>query len=300
MRVAALYTCHNRKEKTLSSINSLYRAIDWYEIQTGEVLDLEIFLTDDGCTDCTVDAVRERFGDGIIHVVQGDGQLFWAGGMRLAWNEAQRRCSEWDYYLLLNDDTVLYESVIEELLLTEEYCIKKYGRNGLVSGLCHDRENHSAISYGGEVFVNKFLGRYAKAVPSESPMLIDMCNANILLVPQATVNQIGIFYEGYNHAYADYDYSLKARQQKIPVLLTAKICGSCTDDHDDRQSERRKVCQMSYKQRKEYYRNPLHSNKDYLTFIKRNIPVKFPFTCLFRTMNVLCPRLYYLCDSIRR
>lgn len=48
--------------------------------------------------------------------------------------------------------------------------------------------------------------------------MVDLTNANILLVPKVVVDKIGIFYEGYKHGRANNDYSLLARRKGIPVL----------------------------------------------------------------------------------
>ena len=51
--VAVLLTCFNRKEKTLASLVRLFEAKEAYNSN----LNLSIFLTDDGSTDGTGDAV---------------------------------------------------------------------------------------------------------------------------------------------------------------------------------------------------------------------------------------------------
>ena len=127
MKIAALYTCYNRKAKTLASLSSLYEALCFYNAKnTDNNIDLEIFLTDDGCTDGTAAAIKAQFASETIYILNGTGNLFWAGGMRLAWEKAITRQSEWDYYLLLNDDTVLLKEAFEELMNTQAYCQKLY------------------------------------------------------------------------------------------------------------------------------------------------------------------------------
>lgn len=106
MKIAVLLTCFNRKIKTLSCLQSLYHALEVYNNKYENKIDLSIYLTDDGCTDGTGNAVRENFIDKNITILQGTGNLFWAGGMCLAWNTALRYNKGWDFYLLLNDDVV--------------------------------------------------------------------------------------------------------------------------------------------------------------------------------------------------
>ena len=84
-RLAALLTCHNRRDQTLRCLASLATA---KEVVSTRV-DVDTFLVDDGCSDGTAAAVRSRFPD--VHVIAGTGCLFWCGGMRLAWTHAARK-----------------------------------------------------------------------------------------------------------------------------------------------------------------------------------------------------------------
>ena len=59
--IAVILTCFNRKKKTVQCLRHLFAAANQYNTgHTGrEEVHLSIFLTDDGCTDGTADAVRE-------------------------------------------------------------------------------------------------------------------------------------------------------------------------------------------------------------------------------------------------
>ena len=124
MNIAVLLTCFNRKEKTCMCLQSMYADLDIYnKANTGPKISIEIFLVDDGCTDGTAEAVRAQCAERSVHIIQGNGSLFWAGGMRLAWNEAYKRHTEWDFYLLLNDDTKLLPGAFQELISTHQYAL---------------------------------------------------------------------------------------------------------------------------------------------------------------------------------
>ena len=85
MRIAAIITCHNRKEKTLVCLKSLFQIIQ----------NIDVFLTDDGSTDGTSEAVKKIYPQ--VNIIQGDGNLFWSRGMYIAWKEAVK--GGYDYYL---------------------------------------------------------------------------------------------------------------------------------------------------------------------------------------------------------
>ena len=60
--VAVLLTVFNRKEVTLRGLDTLYAAMKPVE---GEY-SFDVFMTDDGCTDGTPEAVKERFPENRI------------------------------------------------------------------------------------------------------------------------------------------------------------------------------------------------------------------------------------------
>src|SRR5690606_1901340 len=109
--IAVLLTCHNRKEKTLQCLQTLFKA------DVPETLKIDYFLVDDGCTDGTSNAVNKIYPE--INIVLGSGNLFWAGGMRLAFTEA-RKNRDYDGYLLLNDDVELTRDFLSKILETRE------------------------------------------------------------------------------------------------------------------------------------------------------------------------------------
>lgn len=294
--IAVILTCFNRKEKTLSCLRGLYSAQDAYNHSH---LLLSVFLTDDGCTDGTAQAVRASFPSKEITIIQGDGSLYWAGGMRLAWNEALRQNNQWDFFLLLNDDTIPMDNLFVELFNAHYYCQNTFDKVGIYSGVTCDKENPNLITYGGTVWTNRFLGTDRRVMPQDTPQEVDKTNANILLVPQDVVSAIGIFYEGYRHGAADYDYAIQAKKQGFKALITTKACGICERDHMDRKSLRKKILAMSAQERQAFFSHPLHSSKDILLFKKRNTPVRYPLVWLGRFLNEKCPHIYYMMDYLR-
>ena len=301
MKIAVLLTCHNRRAKTEKCLQSLKTALCFYKGGVEDGLCIEIFLTDDGCTDGTDESAREVFPNPEqLHIIHGNGNLFWAGGMRLCWLEALKRHNEWDYYLLLNDDVLLLENVFAELFNAEQFALKKCGKEGLVSGITCAKDDPTKLTYGGEVWVNRFFAKTRRLKPNGEPQLCDLTNANILLVPSHIVSHIGIFYGGYQHGQADYDYSSLTRKAGYPVVLTAKFCGYCDRDHLETKEIEDRVKAMSLSERKAYFKNPIHSNRDYLRFYYRTSPIRVPIVWLGRSLNVYFPRFYYYVSSIRR
>lgn len=294
--IAVLLTCFNRKEKTLSCLRALYTVQEQYvssQHNQEKQIFLDVYLTDDGCTDGTADAIRIEFMNHPIHILQGNGNLFWAGGMRKAWNEALKMRCDWDYFLLLNDDTDILPNLFDELLSTRDYSIKRFGKEGIISGTTSAKNDHNLITYGGDIWVNRLTARTRRIIPKGTPEIVDVTNANILLVHMSVVRKIGIFYKGFRHGNADYDYSNHARKAGFPVLLTGNVCGRCDNDHDSYEDYSKKIIRMSLQQRRIFFHSPLKSSADYLCFIRRNAPIRYPMVLIGRFLNIYFPKLYY-------
>lgn len=253
MKIAVLLTCFNRKQKTLSCLQSLQR-------QSLQDMQFEVYLTDDKSLDGTYDAVKKEFPE--VNIFSGTGSLFWAGGMRYTWNKALN--SDAGYYLLINDDTVLATNAIKQLL----DCVKSFKEPVICVGSTSDVKS-GEISYGGRK-LKSATGPKSYIVFSENEVLeCDLGNANIMLVPHRIVQEIGILSEDYTHGIADYDYTLKAKRAGFKVIVAPGILGNCTDDHGNNW----KSSDMRLSKRIEYLYSPKGlAYKEYLIFIRRFFP----------------------------
>lgn len=281
MEIAVLLTCFNRKDKTLHALDNLMLAYN----TISDIISLNIYLTDDGSTDGTGEAVKEKFPDAVI--LHGNGNLYWAGGMRNSWKEAIK--GNYDAYLLLNDDTNVFTNVFQELISTHEYCEKHYGRNGIYLGSTYDATTKK-ISYGGAKLTNKFRFKYHFLTPNGHFQNCELGNANIMMVPKKVVDEIGILSEGYIHGVADYDYTLKAIKKNIPVLITPNYSGTCTDDHTDIYIT---FQNKSFSERLALLKNPLALDfRSNFNLMLRHFPLRAPFVLFSAGLKLLLPSLY--------
>lgn len=282
-RIAVLLTCFNRKEKTLQSLEHLFSSAD----STERPLDIEVFLTDDGSRDGTSQAVNESYP--AVHVLQGTGSLYWAGGMRNSWNAAIN-AGGFDAYLLLNDDTNVYNILFKEFLETHRYSLNNYDEAGVYVGSTRDMKTKEH-SYGGSIFTNRFMARYKKVVPNgRTPQPCELGNANIMLVHRQVVERIGILSDAFTHGLADFDYTLMARKNGIPVLVCPNYLGECERDGKNPYLT---YHTLSVKKRIEFLYNPVGLDfRSNLQYMKRNFPYRLPFVFLAAWLKVLFPRMY--------
>lgn len=210
--IAALLTVHNRKDKTIQCLHNLF-------VQQGlnEDYSVAVFLTDDGCTDGTAEAVAELYPQ--VNVVKGDGSLFWNRGMYTAWNEAAKQT--FDYFLWLNDDTNLYGDTILKLLINSD---KKHNASIILGSTCALGDK-KRITYGG-------LDKNRQTVYSDSEFLpCFFMHGNIVLIPKLVFDKVGFNDPHYRHSLGDHDYGLMAQKKGFTVLVSPGVYGEC-DAHE--------------------------------------------------------------------
>tara|TARA_R110002167_G_scaffold127834_5_gene309648 strand:- start:1108 stop:1953 length:846 start_codon:yes stop_codon:yes gene_type:complete len=209
--IAILITCHNRREQTIKSLTSLfscYLPINYL---------LEIFLVDDGSTDGTSEQVNKEFPN--VKVIKGSGNLFWNQGMRLAWNTAIQK-GDYDFYIWLNDDTMLNENAIDHLLVCYSEVLTNTGKSAIITGACMESKEEQVFSYGGKTDEKN-------VEPNGSIQQCKYINGNIVLIPQEIFNEIGVLSSDYTHGMGDYDYGLQAHHKGFPCYTTKIYVATC-------------------------------------------------------------------------
>lgn len=202
-KIAVIMTVHNRCAQTIACLQKL----------SEEKQQCDIYLTDDGCTDGTAAAVRNSFPQ--VTIVEGDGKLFWNRGMRKAWEVAARR--DYDFYLWLNDDTIIRKGFIDVLLK----CSRSEEDKSIICGAVVSSKDNLKISYGG--FTSKI-----KLLPiSDNKQSCIFASGNILLIPSYVYNKVGNLDYYYHHALGDFDYEGRARKKGIKIIQAPGYLGYC-------------------------------------------------------------------------
>lgn len=216
-KVAVLLTCHNRKDKTLACLQALFQC------ELPESYFLDVFLVDDGSTDGTEQAVQEIYPQ--VNIIKGDGSLFWNGGMRLAFTTALDKA--FDYYLWLNDDTLIYPLTIKGLIETSKALSKKREKAAIVVGSTQD-EVTGQLTYGGVTRPNKWKKTSFKLLPIQNePVECETMNGNCVLIPDEIAQTVGGMEPKFAHAMGDLDYGLRARKHGFSVWVMPSYAGTC-------------------------------------------------------------------------
>lgn len=207
--IAILLTVHNRKEKTLRCINEIFSQ------QLSNDVNLNIFMTDDGCSDGTSEAIQGKYPN--IKIIKGDGSLFWNRGMFVAWQEASKHTP--DFYLWLNDDTNLKENAIQTIIKASH----EENDSSIIVGTTQATKYDQTITYGG-----RMLNSPKRVVPPMGGNIpCDFFNGNVVLIPKAVFNKVGFNDYFYRHSFGDFDYGNKAKKLGIKSFIAPGIVGFC-------------------------------------------------------------------------
>jgi len=217
-RLAVLMTCHNRRDATVRCLESLTVQRDLPGV------DVATFVVDDGSNDGTADAVASRFPD--VHVMHGDGSLYWAGGMRRAMAAATE--IGFDYYLWLNDDCVLEPTAVSRMLACFRALATDGGRDPIVVGSLRDPVT-GACSYGGAVRAPGWHPlRFERIAPADTPLRCDVFNGNLVLISRQVAENVGNLERRLRHRTADYEYALRAKRKGFTAWTAPGYLGECS------------------------------------------------------------------------
>ncbi len=272
MIIAVLLATYNRQQKTLACLKSLSCQL----LPHGVIV--ETYLTDSGSTDGTSEAVKQLYTK--AKIFNRDNNLFWAGGMRNSWKHAIE--DEPDFYLLLNDDTILAPNAIATLIDHKDY------KSAVTIGSTQDPSTHLR-SYGGRKLTSKYSWKDDLVVFSQTEYLpCDVANANIMLVPKMVVEKIGMLTDVFTHGLADYDYSLRANKAGFKVIVAPGFLGTCENDHG--KNWRTKI---GLKKRIQYLKSPKGlAYREYMFFIRSHFPLSYPAAFVKIWMKTLFPSIW--------
>lgn len=204
--IAVIMTVHNRKDKTLMCLKYLF--VNKIQAKVSCV------LTDDGSTDGTSEAVLDKFQN--VTVLKGDGNLFWNRGMLNSWKEAVK--TDPDYYLWLNDDTILTDNALSTL----SNISAQTNDDAIVVGSTCDARG--ILSYGGRTKTRKHTIVNPK---KEETCDCETFNGNIVFIPRSVVKEIGIIDPFFHHSFGDIEYGLRASSKGIKCLVAPGFLGIC-------------------------------------------------------------------------
>lgn len=211
--IAVCIASFNRREHTLSCLERLFAA------ELPDNARVAVHLLDDGSGDGTAEAVAETFPQVCLH--HGDGNCFWAGGMRVAFGAAREE--QHDFYIWLNDDVVLFPDTI--LRAWQTYTDLTW-REHVIIGANASATGHEHIA-DSERASHLLPWKFRSVDPlSDACLECDTTNGNFIF-SAATSDRVGNINPAFVQMHADIVFGLLARKTGARLWLMAGFAGLC-------------------------------------------------------------------------
>lgn len=214
MKVIAIFTCFNRKEKTKKCIETITSG--------NPECDFTFVVADDGSKDGTYELLQDMQLAYSIHVLRGKGDWFYSGGMHAGMEYAlQNLPHDFDYMLMMNDDVEFFDSSIQGMI--SQSILQK---DAIVVGAM--RNDCDELSYGAVKYISGY--KYRKLVLSEWETPADTFNANCVLIPYKAFEQVGAMDPYYRHSLGDFDYGLSLKCAGYKIFQSKEFAGMCNNN----------------------------------------------------------------------
>lgn len=202
---------HNRMDRTLNCLRSIHE-------ETPSEWQVEVILVDDASSDGTFEAVQEKFPE--VKIVRGPGNWFWAKSMSVAQSHIHNSP---DLVIWVNDDIELLPTA---LFKVQEAVMQH--PNTILVGQFADSEL-KRITYGGLRKKGRHPFKYNLILAKHQFEPADVFHGNLVVIPSEVMFQVGEIDGSFDHAYADYDYALRASKLGNRILVIPGFLGICKD-----------------------------------------------------------------------
>lgn len=214
MKILAICTCFNRKEKTRECIETITEGNLGFEFT--------FVIADDGSKDGTDEMLKQMQKKYQIHIVKGNGSWFYSGGMHAGMEYAKEKLpKDFDYMLMINDDVIFFEHCIH---LMVEQC--KDQNQAVIVGAMKDESGRQ--SYGAVKYVSGY--KYRSLNISEWKIAADTFNANCVLIPYKAFALVGSIDPFYRHSLGDFDYGLSLKKAGYKIFQSKEFVGICNNN----------------------------------------------------------------------
>ena len=274
-------TSHNRREKTVACL----RALNEQRVQ--DRVHWCVYLTDAGSRDGTREAVREYFPEANL-IERGD-DLFWCGGMRVAFAAAMESTQQHNYYLWLNDDAILFPDALQMLARTAADMEAREGRPGIVVGSMRDAVTRRT-TYGGLVRVSKLRPLAKRLVePGGTPVPCETMHGNCVFIANSVAKVVGNLSPDFIHRWGDVDYGLRASNLGVPIWVAPGHVGECARNP----RARWKDPSVGFSARLAALRDPKGvSGKEWFVYVRRHGGMLWPQYIVGLYVRAIFPHLW--------
>ena len=280
METAILIACYNRVETTIECLKHCYKALSLIDH-----CDHDIFLLDDNSPDKTGEIIKKMYPS--INVVYGNGKCFWSGGTRKLWEVASSK-KDYDYYVWLNDDSILFENAFS-IIYND---IKSKSLAVIIGTFISSDQNSKQLTYGGRN------NNFELLIPNGEPQECRLMNGNFVFVPKKIFRKVGFLNKVFTHNYGDIDYGFRALKNNFKICIASEIVGIC--DKNELETWRKPNTKF-ISRLKSFYRSKNFITNEVIYFQF----VHYGFLRLIKhfagvLLIILFPKLYYKLSKLNR
>lgn len=218
MTIHVITPVHNRVEITRAFIDDLCRQ------STDE--EITIYIINDGSTDGTSQMLAEKADDApsgvAINVITGDGNWWWARSMNAGIDECVKSAALDDVVVFMNDDIRVPSDALKML------CTISREQLAIVAAQVNEVDNEERVLDRGALLDERFLALQPIDRDGELPDLVpvDIASGRTTAFPASIfLNGLRVDAKRLPHYVADIEFSVRARGQGFPILLstTARV-----------------------------------------------------------------------------
>jgi GT2 family glycosyltransferase len=213
MTVFVIIPVFNRVEHTREIVRCLRN-------QTG--VELRTVIIDDGSTDGTAEFLAQQTD---ITVINGNGNLWWAGAIHKALRALHQGMKPGDFFAFMNNDTRVDDGFLSTLVAASE----AHGRAVVGSIVRSDQPPHALLDIGPRADLwNMAIWDIARDLPASERMnpktyyTVDFLPGRGTLFPAEVLTRAGYMRPWLlPHYHADYEFADRARRAGFPLLVAS-------------------------------------------------------------------------------
>lgn len=213
MNVLVIFTCFNRKQKTINCIKKI--------VNGNKNINFQFVIVDAGSCDGTLEEIKNISTQIPIKLLEEENVYYSQGmhiGMEYAIHDLNRN---FNYLFMCNDDVDFFEGAIQNLI---EQSIEQ--NDSIIVGATSDSQGN--LSYGAIKYIKGY--KYITFGLADYEKNADSCNANAVLIPYDMFLKVGSIDSKYIHSLGDFDYGLQLSRAGFAIHTSKQFVGICNDN----------------------------------------------------------------------